>query len=163
MAEDNLISGFNKTLEEDQDLLDENDPKKMKKIIIISIASAVIIAIIVIILVFTVFKSNSNSDSEGDKKEEDGGDKYSPSEIDTIPKEELDKARNAFKQYKYIDRINKSYSLEYNLFKPVNYTDNKKYSLIIFIEDGSMVGSNKDVKISLTNSVGGEVQFGQLI
>ena len=157
MAEDNLISGFNKTLEEDQELVDENDPKKMKKIIIISIASAIIIAIIVIILVFTVFKSNSNSDSEGDKEEEDSGDKYSPSEIDTIPKEELDKARNAFKQYKYIDNVNKSYSLEYNLFKPTNYTDKKKYPLIIFIEDGSMVGSNKDIKISLTNSIGGPI------
>ena len=34
--------------------------------------------------------------------------------IDTIPQEEMDKARNAFKQFKYIDTVNSSYTLEYN-------------------------------------------------
>ena len=76
--------------------------------------------------------------------------------IDTIPQEEMDKARNAFKQFKYIDTVNNSYTLEYNLFIPENYTKEKKYPLIIFIHDASLVNSN-DVKSTIIKTVGGPI------
>ena len=87
-----------------------------------------VLIIIAIVLIFTVFRNNNSDDDE-----------FSPSEIDTFTKEELDKARNAFRQFNYIDTINDSYILDYNLFIPENYTKEKKYPLIMFIHDGSFV------------------------
>ena len=52
--------------------------------------------------------------------------------IDTIPQEEMDKARTAFNQFKYIDTVNSSYKLQYNLFIPENYTKKKKISFNYF-------------------------------
>ena len=71
----------------------------------------------------------------------------------------MDKARNGFKQYKYIDIVNSSFSLEYNLFIPKGYTKEKKYPLIIFIEDASLIGPDK-VRNPLDKTVG--VLFGPL-
>ena len=123
--------------------------KKKKSILIAAIILILVLALIIIIIAVTVKGSNSDSDN----KEEEGD---SPSEIDTIPKEEMDKARKAFKQEKYIDNINSDYELDYNIFIPPNYSEYKKYPLIIFIEDASLVG-NKGVKTPLDNTVGGPI------
>ena len=92
-----------------------------------------------------MFRNNNSDDDD-----------FSPSEIDTFTKEELDKARNAFRQFNYIDTINDSYILDYNLFIPENYTKEKKYPLIMFIHDGSFV-QKTDVKSTLTDTVGGPI------
>ena len=122
---------------------------KKKKLILISILVVVLIILIIIILIFTVFKKDTQSNSEGQN------DSDSISELDTITKQEMDKARNSFQQFKYTDSENSSYTLDYNLFIPANYSTNKKYPLIMFIEDGSLVGT--DEKIALTNTVGGPI------
>ena len=148
--ESNLIKGIDEN-EEELLIRDGNniiDKKKWIKIILVIFLLILIITIILIILFFIVFKEDSNSENNEIYD--------SPSEIDTIPKEEMDKARNKFKQYKYIDTVNSSYSLEYNLFIPTNYTKEKKYPLIIFIEDASLIGPDK-VKNPLEKTVGGPI------
>lgn len=45
--------------------------------------------------------------------------------LDTIPKEELDKARNSFNQSSFIDTVDTSKIINYNLFLPKNYTKEK--------------------------------------
>ena len=47
------------------------------------------------------------------------------------------------------------YILEYNLFIPSGYTKEKKYPLVLFMEDGSLVG--KDIKTPITETVGGPI------
>ena len=147
--ESNLLKNYDQKIEEN--LIDHNNNKSIRnKIIFISLI-ILILAIIFIILFFTVF-------SKGEENNEEKKDEYnesSSSEIDTISKEELNKAREAFKQYKFIDTINNSYTLDYNLFIPFNYTKEKKYPLIMFITDASLV--KKDVKSGLTETVGGPV------
>ena len=107
--DDKLIKDFNDL----EDINNTNGKCTSKKKILILISIVLIIIIIIIVLYFTVFNKTS------------GDDNFSPGEIDTIQKEEMDKARNEFKQYKYIDTVNNSYSLEYNLFIPKNYTKEK--------------------------------------
>ena len=143
-SDSNLIKDFNES--ETEKIQDSNKCSKHKKIIIISVSIVLVLIIIAIVLIFTVFRNNNNSDD----------DDLSPSEIDTFTKEELDKARNAFRQFNYIDTINDSYILDYNLFIPENYTKEKKYPLIMFIHDGSFV-QKTDVKSTLTDTVGGPI------
>ena len=81
--------------------------KRRNKYILISTIIVVIIIITIIILIFTVFIKNSDSESDSDSKDQEKTDPIN--EIDTIPNEEMNKARNAFKQYKYIDTKNNSY------------------------------------------------------
>ena len=151
--EGNLIKGFDENeniLETVDDDKNSESKKRRNKYILISTIILIIIIIIIIILIFTVFNKKSDSES----KEEEKTDPIN--EIDTIPNEEMNKARNAFKQYKYIDSLNNSYILDYNLFIPENYTANIKYPLIIFIEDASLVGTDK-IKNALDNTVGGPI------
>ena len=138
--DDKLIKDFNDL----EDINNTNGKCTSRKKILILILIVLIIIIIIIVLYFTVFNKTS------------GDDNFSPGEIDTIQKEEMDKARNEFKQYKYIDTVNNSYSLEYNLFIPKNYTKEKKYPLIMFIHDASFV-EKTDVKSTLTDTVGGPI------
>ena len=115
------------------------------KIIIIVVAIILVLAVIGVVLYFTVFKkSSSNSD-----------DSYTTT-IDTFTQEEMDKARNAFKQFSYTDTANSSYVLNYNLFIPENYNPEKKYPLIMFIHDASIVGAS-DTKDTLTKTIGGPI------
>ena len=143
-SDSNLIKDFNES--ETEKIQDSNKCTKHKKIIIISVSIVLVLIIIAIVLFFTVFRNNNNSDDYD----------FSPSEIDIFTKEELDKARNAFRQFKYTDTINNSYILDYNLFIPENYTKEKKYPLIMFIHDGSFV-QKTDVKSTLTDTVGGPI------
>ena len=151
--EGNLIKGFDENeniLETVDDDKNSENKKRRNKYILISTIILIIIIIIIIILIFTVFNKKSDSES----KEEEKTDPIN--EIDTIPNEEMNKARNAFKQYKYVDTLNNSYILDYNLFIPENYTTNKKYPLIIFIEDASLVGKDK-IKSPLNDTVDGPI------
>ena len=154
--EGNIIKGFdeNEKILEDAEGSKELAQKRRNKYILISTIIVVIIIITIIILIFTVFNKNSDSESDSDSKDQEKTDPIN--EIDTIPNEEMNKARNAFKQYKYIDTKNNSYILDYNLFIPENYTTDKKYPLIMFIEDASLVGSD-NIKIALENTVGGPI------
>ena len=118
--------------------------------------------ILVIVLVFTVFNKNSNNENKRqetdlptDKGRDDEDGSYQRV-LDTIPKEEMDKARNAFKQFTFNDTVNKDYVLNYNLFIPENYTNEKKYPLVIFMHDASLVGSN-DTNNTIIKSVGGPI------
>ena len=147
--EGNLIKSFEeneKNLLTKEDDLKKDDNKKRNNFIIISILFILIIASIIIALIFNVIKKDSDPDEKIDPK----------NEIDIISNEEMNKARNAFKQYKYTDTINNSYILDYNLFIPDNYTSNKKYPLIIFIEDASLVGTDK-IKSPLNDTIGGPI------
>ena len=150
-GEGNLIKSFNDKenfLSNYETNTEQKDNKKRNMFIIISIVIVLIVAAIIVILIFTLQDEDTDS-----KKEE----KIDPiNEIDTIPNEEMNKARNAFKQYNYIDTVNNSYSLDYNLFIPANYIKEKKYPLIMFIEDASLVGSD-NIKIALENTVGGPI------
>ena len=152
-GEGNLIKSFNENDNFLSNYNDDEEPKdknnKRNKLIFIFILIAVII-ITAIILIFTVFIGDSESDSKNEEIDD------LPNEIDTIPKEEMDKARTSFKQYKYNDISNSNYSLDYNLFIPENFTKEKYYPLIIFIEDASLVGPGK-IKNPLDNSIGGPI------
>ena len=150
-GEGNLIKSFNDKenfLSNYETNTEQKDNKKRNMFIIISIVIVLIVAAIIVILIFTLQDEDTDS-----KKEE----KIDPiNEIDTIPNEEMNKARNAFKQYNYIDTVNNSYSLDYNLFIPANYIKEIKYPLIIFIEDASLVGTDK-IKNPLDDTVGGPI------
>ena len=74
--------------------------------------------------------------------------------LDTISSEELNKARDSFKQYSFTDSIDSSKVLHYNLFIPENYSKNEKFPLMMFIGDGSMVGRKKS---PITRTVGGPI------
>ena len=139
--EDSIIKGLK---ESERITVPKVQKLSKKKIIIISVSISLVLIAIIIVLIFTVFIKKNDEDN------------FSPSEIDTFSKEEMDKARNAFKQYKYTDTINSSYILDYNLYIPENYNKEKKYPLIMFIHDASFV-QNTDVKSTLTGTVGGPI------
>lgn len=73
-------------------------------------------------------------------------------ELDTIPSEEMDKARKSFKQYRY---ENNTKIIDYNFYIPENISKNELYPLIVFISDKSLVG--KEVTAPLTKTVGGPI------
>ena len=149
--ESNLVKGFNDNAEEDN--RESKDPKKITKFIIIACTIIAVIAIVLVVLLFTVFKKDDNDDNNN----EDEYHEESYSEIDTIPNSEMNRARAAFKQYHYIDPVNSSLILEYNLFIPSGYTNEKKYPLVLFMEDGSLVSPDKDIKAPITETVGGPI------
>ena len=131
------------------------DEKKMKrKFLLISILSILIAVIIIfVILIFTVF----NKEDKDEDHDEDEDNIDPPNELDTIPKEEFEKARNSFKQYNFIDTEDSSKVLPYNIFIPENYNDtqNIKYPLIVFIGDASTVG--KEITYPINETVGGPI------
>ena len=133
-TEEELVKSFE---ENDNEIVNQSAKKKFWIISIISFLVALII--IFGILIFTVFKKEENYDY--------------PTELDTIPLEELNKARDSFKQFTY----NESASLSYNLFIPENYNSshNKKYPLMVFIADASTVG--KEVTYPIYQTVGGPI------
>ena len=144
----NLGKGFIDKVENDNP--ESNSSKNRMKFIIIG---SVILAIIAIVIIVVLIVRSSNKNDEG--KIEDTYNEESYSEIDTIPNSEMNKARESFKQYQYIDTVNSSYILEYNLFLPSGYTKEKKYPLVLFIGDASLV--DKDIKTPITETVGGPI------
>ena len=143
-TEGELIKSFNEN--DNDNLIDQ--PKLKLKFLIISILSILIVLVIIfIILFFTVFQ-----------KDEDKEEKYdTPTELDTIPSEEFEKARKSFLEYNFTDVGYTSKVLPYNLFIPENYneTQNKKYPLIVFIGDASTVG--KEISNPISQTVGGPI------
>ena len=128
-------------------LLEEDKSIITKKCIIISATCALVIIAIVLILVFTVFSKKDESD-KSDQGSEDN------TQIDTIPPEEMKKARESFKQYNFTSE-DSSKILSYNLFVPENYSKEQKYPLVMFISDKSLVG--KEVTAPITETVGGPI------
>ena len=126
----------------------ENKPKKQKKmskihklIIVIAVIGIFALSAVGLIIAFTI-KREPKSDSSDD-------DMY---ELDTIPKEEMERARKSFKQYKY---KNDSKVIEYNFYIPENISKDEFYPLIVFISDRSLVG--QEVTAPLTKTVGGPI------
>jgi len=119
-----------------------------KCIIISSLCALLIIIVILLILIFTVFTKKDKSDKKSDQDTEDN------TQIDTIPPEEMKKARESFKQYNFTGD-DPSKVLSYNLFVPENYTKEQKYPLVMFISDRSLVG--KEVTAPITETVGGPI------
>ena len=143
-----------KSFEENENLLGEQKIKR--KFLLISILSILIVLIIIFtILIFTVFKKDEKKEEEDNEKDKNYDD--DPTQLDTLPSEELNKARNSFIQDNFIDIKNASNILYYNLFIPEKYneTQNKKYPLIVFIGDMSTVG--KEINYPLTQTVGGPI------
>ena len=149
--DEKLIQGFDKN----QNLEDDLNTKSSGtlKIVLIILGVIVVLAVIAIVLYYTVFKKSSNDDS-GDKSDEE--DETYQTVLDTIPQEEMDNARKAFQQLQFTDTVNSSLVMDYNLFVPENYTEEKKYPLVIFIHDASIVGA-KNINSTLVRSVGGPI------
>lgn len=145
--ESDLVKGFGDKPGNDNP--ESNSHKNKMKFIIIGSIILVIIAIVILVLVLVVFKKDDEKEGEDTYHEE------SSSEIDTIPNSEMNKARDSFNQYQFIDTVNSSYILEYNLFIPSGYTKEKKYPLVLFMGDASLV--DKDIKTPITESVGGPI------
>ena len=120
------------------------------------IAFAILLIIIITLLIFSLIFFNNKK--EGEKK---GSDRSvdDTNELDIISNDELNKARNSFIQFNYIDEVNKmnnlSYNISYNLYIPDNYVNEKKYPLILFIGDESTVG--KDTKKVIYETIGGPI------
>jgi predicted peptidase len=137
-----LLKGF-----EDNDNENIMGQKKTKrKFLLISIISIIVVLTIIFLIIFITKKTDSEQNDDND-----------PTEIDTIPKEEFEKARNSFKQFNFTDPVNSSKILFYNFFIPENYnkTQNIKYPLIMFIGDASTVG--KETTYPLSQTVGGPI------
>ena len=123
--------------------------------IFLFLAIILIIISIIIILSFGVFKNKEK------KKEIKNIDKSKDNinELDTISNEEINKARNSFIQFNFIDEINKMrnlpYNISYNLFIPENYSTYKKYPLVLFIGDESTVG--KEAQKVINKTIGGPI------
>ena len=128
--------------------------KKYLKLLFIILFPLLIITLIIIILFFTVFKKNNS-------KEDNQEDKDNPYELDTISKEELDNARDSFKQYNFSDSFDNSIILSYNIFIPESYDKNKKYPLVVFIADENTIGKN--ITTPLTQTVGGPIWATQTV
>ena len=130
--------------------------KKTKRIIIILV---ILFLILIIGLIFVAIKyfyfENENHDSENEIEDED------PYKLDIISEEELNLARNSFRQDNFSDSKDPTKYLQYNIFIPENYTENKRYPLIIFLGDETTIG--KETNISLFKSVGGPIWATKLI
>ena len=107
----------------------------------------IFLIIIIIFLVCSSFKKAQNTILNTISEES--------SLLDTISLEELNKARNSFKQYIYQDNIDSTKYLSYNLFIPEIHSENKKYPLVVFIGDSRMVG--KETTAPITYTIGGPI------
>ena len=173
--EGKLINEFN----ENEFNIKFNKKKKITRICIILAILIIIVAIILGIKYFVIDKKNPNKEPESDVKKNSNKESESdvtenpnkefeseveenpeieferdddPYNLDIISEEELNLARNSFRQDNFTDS-NKS--LQYNIFIPENYPENKIYPLIIFLGDEGTIG--KETNISLFKSVGGPI------
>lgn len=144
--EDKIIKDFG----EKENLLDEKQTKNKRIYLIISIIAFILIFVaVVIILIFTNSDKKNEESTPGEEAYDD------LTQLDTIPVEELDRARKSFKQFNFTDIVNETKYILYNLFIPENYTKNEKLPLIIFISDKSLVG--KELEAPLTETIGGPI------
>ena len=138
-------------MEENLNLEKENEikPKNQKKlskvhkvIIVIVVIGIFALSAVGMIIAFTIKREPKNNGTDDD----------SYYELDTIPSEEMERARKSFKQYKY---ENNSKIIEYNFYIPENISQDEYYPLIVFISDKSLVG--QEVTAPLTKTVGGPI------
>ena len=131
----------------EENLISENKSCSKNKIMIFSCVIAIFaLSVIGIIIVLNISREPKN------EKENENKDNDSPYELDTIPSEEMEKARRSFKQYQY---INNSKIIDYNFYSPENITENELYPLIVFISDKSLLG--QEVTAPLNKTVGGPI------
>lgn len=119
---------------------------KNKVIIFVVVIAIIALSIIGVIIAFTISRNKKNED------ENKSSDDDSPYELDTIPHEEMEKARRSFKKFKY---INNSKIIDYNFYIPENISENEYYPLIVFISDRSLVG--QEITAPLNFTVGGPI------
>ena len=126
--------------------LNINNINRKKKIIIkievLLLLLLIIIGAIVFAIKYFVF-NKEKSDTEIENED--------PYNLDIISEEELNLARKSFRQDNFSDSKDSTNFLQYNIFIPENYTENKRYPLVIFLGDG------KETNISLFKSVGGPI------
>ena len=138
--ENRLINDFN------ANGLNINRRKKIIKKLILLFLLVITIGIIVLVIIYFVL------DKEKIDTEIENEDPYN---LDIISEEELNVARNSFRQENFSDSKEPTNFLQYNIFIPENYTENKRYPLIIFLGDETTIG--KETNISLFKSVGGPI------
>ena len=145
------------------DFKEINLGKKRKYCSICFIINIFLIIVIACLIIFILVQNKQEKGGiEPTKEEEEKEDEYNDF-YDILSKEELIKARNSFKQFNYIDlesNDNPKY-LPYNLFIPENYTKSKKYPLMIFISDESLIGN--EVTSPLTQTIGGPIWATDLV
>ena len=132
------------------DLNPDKKSLKKKKILIIIFVIVIVALSIIGIIIGIHFSREQKNEGENQKENEDNND--SLYELDTIPPEEMAKARKSFKQFVYEKNSKK---IEYNFYIPENITEKDLYPLIIFISDRSLVG--QEVTAPLNKTVGGPI------
>ena len=130
--------------------LNINNINRKKKTIIRMVVLLLLLLIIIGAIVFTIkyfVFDKEKSDTEIENED--------PYNLDIISEEELNLARKSFRQDNFSDSKDSTNFLQYNIFIPENYTENKRYPLIIFLGDETTIG--KETNISLFKSVGGPI------
>ena len=141
---------FSKKIENEEKLIiTEKTSTKAKLMIFICLISIFTLSVIGIIIAFSIKREPENEEEKENNNDEDTDNPY---ELDTIPSEELKKARESFKQFKF---TKDSKYIDYNLYIPVNKNENENYPLIVFISDKSLIG--QEITAPLTKTVGGPI------
>ena len=123
-----------------------NRKKKIYRIALFLFLFLIIIGVTIFVIIhFALDKEKTDIEIDNDD----------PYNLDTISEEELNLARNSFRQDNFSDSKDPTNFLQYNIFIPENYTENKRYPLIIFLGDETTIG--KETNISLFKSVGGPI------
>ena len=120
--------------------------KTIIRIVIFLILLIIISGAIVFVIKYFVF-DKEKTDTEIENED--------PYNLDIISEEELNVARNSFRQDNFSDSKDSTNFLQYNIFIPENYKENKRFPLIIFLGDETTIG--KETNISLFKSVGGPI------
>ena len=127
-----------------------NKKKKIRRIVIFLLILYIIVTIILVINYLVFDKKNEDKENPDIKLENDD-----PYNLDIISEKEMNLARNSFRQDNFSDSNDSTKYLQYYIFIPENYTENKRYPLIIFLGDEDTIG--KETNISLFKSVGGPI------
>jgi len=123
-----------------------NRKKKICRIVLFLFLLLIVIGVTIFVIIhFTLDKEKTDTEIDNDD----------PYNLDIISEEELNLARNSFRQDNFSDSKDPTNFLQYNIFIPENYTENKRYPLIIFLGDETTIGN--ETNISLFKSVGGPI------
>ena len=141
---------FIKEFNENEFDINFNKKKKIRRIVIFLLILYIIVTIILVINYLVFDKKNEDKENPDIKLENDD-----PYNLDIISEKEMNLARNSFRQDNFSDSNDSTKFLQYNIFIPENYTENKRYPLIIFLGDEDTIG--KETNISLFKSVGGPI------
>ena len=131
--ENRLINNFN------PNEFNIHKKKKIFKILLFLFLLFIIIGAIIFVIKFFVLDKEEKNDTEIEIDSDD------PYNLDIISEEELNLARNSFRQDNFSDSKEPSNFLQYNIFIPENYTENKRYPLIIFLGDETTIGTETNI------------------